>query len=208
MASYGKVIGGHYVNATISTNLKGELALTGHGFRRTPNLTAELVAAWEEVASQSRGGLADAVNKVGQAAARAGLPGAAGKATAAALSSTVEAVTGAPHTVRVDWTDGKQSLISLPDKLFQHLTILLKDCRIASAAPAAAATSTPGTPGGIVGQIAKLAAPTLGGLTAPSFGGPQPDVMEQIAKLAALRDQGALTEEEFGAKKTELLGRL
>lgn len=208
MASYGKVIGGHYVNATISTNLKGELALTGQGFRRTPNLTAELVAAWEEVGSESRGGFADAVNKVGQAAARAGLPGAAGKAAAAALSSTVEAVTGAPHTVRVDWTDGKQSLISLPDKLFQHLSVLLKDCRIASAAPAAAAASTPEAPGGIVGQIAKLAAPTLGGLAATSFGGPQPDVMEQIAKLAALRDQGALTEEEFGAKKTELLGRL
>ena len=117
-------------------------------------------------------------------------------------------MTGAPHTVRVDWTDGKQSLISLPDKLFQHLSVLLKDCRIASAAPAAAAASTPEAPGGIVGQIAKLAAPTLGGLAATSFGGPQPDVMEQIAKLAALRDQGALTEEEFGAKKTELLGRL
>ena len=208
MASYGKVIGGHFVNATISTNLKGELALTGQGFRRTPNLTAELVAAWEEVASESRGGLADAVNKIGQAAARAGLPGGAGKAAAAALSSTVEAVSGAPHTVRVDWTDGKQSLISLPDKLFQHLSVLLKDCRTASAAPAAAAASTPEAPGGIVGQIARLAAPTLGGLAAPSFGGPQPDVMEQIAKLAALRDQGALTEEEFAAKKTELLGRL
>ena len=208
MALYGKVIGGHYVNATINTNFKGELALTGQGFKRTPNLTAERVAAWEEVATVSRGGMADAVSKVGQAAARAGLPGATGKAAAAALSSTVEAVTGAPHTVRVDWTDGKQSLISLPDKLFQHLAVLLKDCRIASAAPAPAAVPTPEAPVGIVGQIAKLAAPTLGGLTAPALGGSQPDVMEQIAKLAALRDQGALTEEEFAAKKTELLGRL
>jgi hypothetical protein len=34
------------------------------------------------------------------------------------------------------------------------------------------------------------------------------DVPEQIAKLAALRDQGVLTNEEFGAKKTELLSRL
>lgn len=208
MASYGKVIGGHYVNATISTNLKGELALRGQSFKRTPNLTTELVAAWEEVVSESRGGFADAVNKAGQAAARAGLPGAAGKAAAAAVSSTVEAVTGAPHTVRVDWTDGKQSLISLPDKLFQHLSILLRESRIVSAAPAAPTASAPEVPGGIRGQIAKLAAPTLGGLAATSFVGPQPDVMEQIAKLAALRDQGVLTEEEFGAKKTELLGRL
>ena len=208
MASYGKVIGGHYVNATISINLKGALALRGQGFTRTPNLTAELVAAWEEVATESRGGMADAVNRVGQAAARAGLPGGAGKAAAAALSSTVEAVTGAPHTVRVDWIDGKQSLISLPDKLFQHLAVLLKDCRIASAAPAPIATPIPQAPGGIVGQIARLAAPTLAGFAAPALGGQQPDVMAQISKLAALRDQGAITEEEFAAKKTELLGRL
>ena len=36
----------------------------------------------------------------------------------------------------------------------------------------------------------------------------EPDVTEQIAKLAALRDQGALTEDEFAAKKAELLGRI
>ena len=35
-----------------------------------------------------------------------------------------------------------------------------------------------------------------------------PDVADQIAKLASLRDQGALTSEEFEAKKTELLDRM
>ena len=35
-----------------------------------------------------------------------------------------------------------------------------------------------------------------------------PDVADQIAKLATLRDQGALTSEEFEAKKTELLDRM
>jgi len=34
------------------------------------------------------------------------------------------------------------------------------------------------------------------------------DVTEQIGKLAELRDQGALTNEEFEAKKAELLSRL
>jgi hypothetical protein len=34
------------------------------------------------------------------------------------------------------------------------------------------------------------------------------DIPAQIAKLSALRDQGILTEAEFTAKKTELLGRL
>lgn len=33
-------------------------------------------------------------------------------------------------------------------------------------------------------------------------------VPEQIAQLAALRDQGLITEEEFASKKTELLGRM
>jgi hypothetical protein len=32
--------------------------------------------------------------------------------------------------------------------------------------------------------------------------------MEQIEKLARLRDMGALTEEEFQAKKTEILVRI
>jgi hypothetical protein len=32
-------------------------------------------------------------------------------------------------------------------------------------------------------------------------------VIDQIRKLAALRDEGILTEEEFSAKKTELLSR-
>ncbi len=34
------------------------------------------------------------------------------------------------------------------------------------------------------------------------------DVMEQIAKLGQLRDAALLAEEQFGAKKADLLGRL
>jgi hypothetical protein len=36
----------------------------------------------------------------------------------------------------------------------------------------------------------------------------QPDLFEQIRKLGELRDAGILTEEEFAAKKTDLMGRL
>jgi hypothetical protein len=36
----------------------------------------------------------------------------------------------------------------------------------------------------------------------------EPDIPTQIAQLAALRDQGVLTEEEFNAKKAELLDRM
>jgi uncharacterized membrane protein YdbT with pleckstrin-like domain len=35
-----------------------------------------------------------------------------------------------------------------------------------------------------------------------------PDVTDQIAKLAALRDQGAITADEYEAKKAELLDRM
>jgi len=36
----------------------------------------------------------------------------------------------------------------------------------------------------------------------------KPDVSETIAKLAQLRDQGILSEDEFQHKKSELLSRL
>ena len=37
---------------------------------------------------------------------------------------------------------------------------------------------------------------------------PQPDIADQIKKLAQLRDEGILTEEEFQSKKTDLLSRM
>jgi hypothetical protein len=37
---------------------------------------------------------------------------------------------------------------------------------------------------------------------------PDPDVLEQLRKLGVLREAGVLTDAEFEAKKTELLGRL
>ena len=39
---------------------------------------------------------------------------------------------------------------------------------------------------------------------APTSGGP--DRVEQLKELAALRDQGALTQEEFAAEKARILG--
>ncbi|MCC7078368.1 MAG: PH domain-containing protein [Acidimicrobiia bacterium] len=43
---------------------------------------------------------------------------------------------------------------------------------------------------------------------APEPSTPQHTIPEQIAKLATLRDQGILSEDEFQAKKQELLGRM
>jgi Short C-terminal domain len=41
---------------------------------------------------------------------------------------------------------------------------------------------------------------------APMAAPPAPDPIEQLKQLAALRDQGILTDEEFAAQKTKLLG--
>jgi hypothetical protein len=35
---------------------------------------------------------------------------------------------------------------------------------------------------------------------------PEPDVVDQLKRFAELRDQGILSEEEFAAQKTKLLG--
>lgn len=195
MASYGKVVGGLFVNATITINRKGELALGPLGLKRTPNLTIDAVAAWQEIITETRGGAANAVGKVGQAVSRAALPGAAGRAASAAVGSAVDLMGPAPHTVRVDWVDGGQSLIQLPEKLFQHLAMLLDQVRIATVAPAPAPALAP--PPNMIGQLTKLA-----GVVRAQ----QTDVTDRIAKLAALRDQGALTEGEFAAMKAEVLG--
>ena len=187
MASSGKVVGGHFIDATIATaNRKGELALRGSGlqsFTKMPRLTADAVASWEEIISEPRGAAA-AVSKVGQAVARAGLPGSVGRAAAAAVGSAADLVV-APHTVRVDWVDGKQSLIELPEKLFQHFSMMLKDCQIATAIPAPKPPPPPPSPGAIE-TLAKEASQLIRSETearrqlagaAPTA---EPDVTEQI----------------------------
>jgi membrane protein YdbS with pleckstrin-like domain len=50
------------------------------------------------------------------------------------------------------------------------------------------------------------ASPGIASAPAPAV--PGPDVADQITKLAALRDQGAITAEEYEAKKAELLDRM
>ena len=59
------------------------------------------------------------------------------------------------------------------------------------------------------GQLARRgASPTTPAPGAGGAGAPTPDVADQIAKLATLRDQGAITTEEYEAKKAELLDRM
>ena len=41
---------------------------------------------------------------------------------------------------------------------------------------------------------------------APAPAAPQPDMISQLKELAALKDQGVLTEQEFAEQKARLLG--
>ena len=179
LVGQGKVVAGHYINGTVSTGLNETLVVQA-GLKRR-KLTADEVAEWEEITAESGGGPA-AAGAVGKFVAGAVLPGLMGKVAGAALDATLASTTRPPRTIRVDWSDGKQSLVRLPEKLFTHLTVVLKERQ----AVPPALESDP------------VAAPAA----------PQWDVAEQIGKLAFLRDQGALTEHEFASKKGELLARL
>lgn len=128
MASFGRVVGGSFMNSTTSINRNGDLALSGLGFKKkTPDLTAQFVSGWEEVVVEKRGAIG-AASKVGQAVSLAALRGPAGKAAAAAVGSTADLV-GRKHTVRVAWLSGGQSVIEMPDKQFQHLCSCSATCR-------------------------------------------------------------------------------
>ena len=216
MVNPGRVIGGHYLNAPVTTVIGSELVVqSGLKWRK---LNAEQVAAWDDVSPDSKTSTASAV---GQAVVGAVLPRFMSKAESAAVGATMDNTLRAPHTVRVDWADGKQSLIKLPASLFAHFELMLGSRRVTSAEhhPISTDVATavqPVAPGTLAEQalthlsdIVKARLPRRAAGAGPAVTpGTLSDVTEQITKLSALRDAGVLTEEEFVAKKTELLARL
>ena len=60
--------------------------------------------------------------------------------------------------------------------------------------------------GAIPGVVMVNGQVVSGGQVAPGAASAQPDVVDQLAKLADLHDRGALTDEEFQAQKAKLLG--
>src|SRR5438270_11527237 len=113
MVGQGKVVGGHYINSTVSTGHTDDLVI--HAGLKRPKLTADQVAKWEEITAEAGGGSA-AAGAVGKMVAGAVLPGLMGKVAGAALDATLGSTARAPRTIRVDWSDGKQSRIRLPDR--------------------------------------------------------------------------------------------
>ncbi|HIE69152.1 MAG TPA: SHOCT domain-containing protein [Planctomycetes bacterium] len=213
MSSFGKVIGGAYLDSTVTTATFGSDLVVQAGFKGR-KLTAEHVKSWEEIPIETKD---TAFSAMGKAAAGVALPGRFGKAASAAVGAAFDSKKP-PHHVRVDWVDGKQSLLKLPDALFTHLALVLADLRIASAEPAPAIEVAPAeAPPTVTDKAFDLVSELVkdrfssGAKTtadAPVTPAPQVDVTEQLRKLASLRDAGILSEEEFTVKKTELLERL
>ena len=213
MANSGRVIGGHYLNATVSPAPIGSELVVQSGLKWR-KLNEHHVSAWEEIVAESKSGT---VSAVGQAVAGAVLPRFMSKAASAAVGATLDTTMRPPHTVRIDWADGKQSLVKLPDKLYIHLALMLKSRQIApveSMAEEIDASPALVAPIGIGEQALthlsgflkdRLPVPATALKSSPAS---QLDVAEQITKLAALRDAGILNEDEFSSKKSELLARL
>lgn len=211
MVGNGRVVGGDYKGATVSTPIGSTLVVqAGLKFRK---LTPENVAEWDEVVTDGKGNPVGAVSK---AVAGAVLPGQIGKAASAAVGATFDAM-GSSHVVRVDWADGKRSMIKFPDGMFKHFELVLENQR---------ALPTEPSPGQVVpGPVEKptvteQAFSLVSGIIKDRFPTPSktptvdqapvatPDVTELISKLASLREAGMLTDDEFSAKKAELLARL
>jgi hypothetical protein len=154
---------------------------------------------------------------MGKAAAGVALPGRFGRAASAAVGAAFDSKKP-DHHVRVVWADGKQSLLKLPDALFTHLELILAELRIPNAE--LIPLSSPGNDDeqltivdktfDLVSGIVKDRFPTKAQAPAEVTANPaaQVDVADQLHKLASLRDAGILTDEEFAAKKAELLSRL
>jgi len=203
LTNQGRVVGGHLTNGEVKSDQfsKGALSIQHplNPFRRQ-KISTETVAAWEELATED-----SVVGAMGHAAARAALPSVIGKAVSAGLS--VAGRSG--HTVRVDWLDGKQSVIELPEKQFLVFSVLLNGQQVVTenSAQPRASEPTPEPPG-VAERIVGLATSVINRGKSDAPAEEPTDVVDQIKKLASLRDAGILTDQEFADKKAELLKRL
>lgn len=214
MAMNGRVIGGSYLNGVVSVLPIGSGLVIQTGFKWR-KLDPEHVEQWEDVTPE---GGTSTIGVVSQAVAGALMPKFLGKGASAAVGAAVDAKMRPPHTIRVDWADGKQSLLKMPDELFTHMELLLRERRAEPTLDVVERrTSVPEQPERS-GQasLGEQAFAFVSGIVADrlSDGGPaavdtvQNDVEGQLRRLAALRDEGILTEEEFAAKKASLLSQL
>ena len=211
MVGYGRVVGGDYLNAQVSAPI-GSTLVVAAGFK-IRKLTPDNVSEWDEVVTDGKGNV---VSAVGKAVAGAVIPGKLGKAASAALGATIDSL-GPAHVVEVSWADGKRSLIKLPEAMFKHFSLVLRVQRAEQVVhePGAAVATLPAEKTTVAEQaflfasgLARDYLPKRPATPAETLHQEQDDDdVGQLKDLASLRDAGILTDEEFTAKKTELLAR-
>jgi hypothetical protein len=212
MSSFGRVIGGAYLDASVSTATFGSDLVVQTGIKGR-KLNADNVKSWEETHVEVK---ENPLAAIGKAAAGVALPGRFGKVASAAVGAAFDSKLPDRY-VRVDWVDGKQSLLKLPDALFMHIQLVLSGARISNSATEVApqtrteekqptiADKTFDLVSGFVKDRFSSNSQVPRDISAPVA---QVDVAEQLHKLASLRNAGILTDEEFVAKKAELLAKL
>lgn len=82
------------------------------------------------------------------------------------------------HTIAIQFKDGKKSVIEVDEKIYKQVIRFCAGCSQQNEVHTSNTNDSPNI---------------------------QQDIPDQIKKLAELKDQGILTEEEFNQKKTELL---
>lgn len=209
LSGQGRVVGGHLSGGTVLSGGSGPFSKSGdlaiqhssNPFKRH-KINAETIIGWEEI--EGKEGVAGAI---GRAAASVALPGRAGRAVGAGVG----AAANSGHAVRLDWTGGKESIITLPEKQFLVLSVLLKDLQIVTESAGKPRTDPAPEAPRTTERLIDLASSVFNKgkrESNPADRAPAQDVTEQIAKLASLHSQGILTDAEFADKKAELLKRL
>lgn len=201
VTNQGRVVGGHLTGARVESGQGGLIVPHPYNPFKRYKLNAATVLEWEEL--QGKEGV---VGAVGRAAATAALPGRIGKAIGAGLGAAMKP----PRIVRVNWADGNQSVLELPEKLFTIFSVLLQGPQVVTDVSAQAQSSELPAQLGVTEKILDLASSVIkrGAQGTPAVAAAQSDVVGQLEKLGSLRDAGILTDEEFAAKKAELLKRL
>lgn len=211
MARSDVVVGGDYLNATVAKASFGSDLVVQNGLRGR-KLNPTQVAEWAEVivAADSE---TSTISAVGQAVAGAVMPRFISKSASAAVGAAIDTKKRPPRTIRVDWVDGKRSLIKLSEPHFVHIEMVLRDLRVedaptANVTPAPAPTAQPTVTEQAFGLVAGFLKDRTTAIATAVSEPVASDVSDQLLKLASLRDAGVLTEEEFAAKKSELLSRM
>lgn len=213
MSSPGRVLGGAYLDAGVTTATFGSDLVVQTGLKGR-KISMHTVQAWQEMPTDAKDSAATAM---GRAAASVALPGRFGKVASAAVGAAFDS-RKPDHLVRIDWAGGKQTLVKLPNSLLTHLELVLSGRRIRNDF----AVTTSSTAGAETQPtIADKTFDLVSGLVKDRFPPETPkphevettpaapnDVAEQLHKLASLKDAGILTDEEFATKKKELLARL